>query len=76
MVLSRIDLFPIKSLDGISVASARINCAGILEHDRVYAIVDAAGSYRFNHCYRFAVNTSIPSSEAGKLLRAGDTVLL
>jgi uncharacterized protein YcbX len=45
MVLSRIDLFPIKSLDGVSVASARINCAGLLEHDRVYAIVDAAGAY-------------------------------
>jgi uncharacterized protein YcbX len=45
MVLNRIDLFPIKSLDGISVAEARINSAGILEHDRVYAIVDASGSY-------------------------------
>jgi MOSC domain-containing protein len=45
MVLSRIHLFPIKSLDGISVVEARINSAGILEHDRVYAIVDANGSY-------------------------------
>src|SRR5260370_38752261 len=45
MALSRIDLFPIKSLDGVSVASARINRAGILEHDRVHAIVDATGSY-------------------------------
>ena len=45
MELSRIDLFPIKSLDGVSVARARINRAGTLEHDRVYAIVDAAGAY-------------------------------
>jgi uncharacterized protein YcbX len=45
MLLSRIDLFPIKSLDGLSVAEARINRAGILEYDRIYAIVDAGGSY-------------------------------
>jgi uncharacterized protein YcbX len=45
MVLSRINLFPIKSLDGVSASEARINSAGILEHDRTYAIVDAAGSY-------------------------------
>jgi uncharacterized protein YcbX len=31
---------------------------------------------RFNHFYRFAVNTSIPSSEAGKILRVGDRVLI
>jgi uncharacterized protein YcbX len=29
---------------------------------------------RFNHYYRFAVNTSIPASEVGKILRVGDTV--
>jgi uncharacterized protein YcbX len=45
MVLSRIDLFPIKSLDGVSAPEARISSAGTLEHDRIYAIVDAAGSY-------------------------------
>lgn len=45
VVLSRIDVFPIKSLDGVSVASVRINSAGMLEHDRVYAIVDSAGAY-------------------------------
>jgi MOSC domain-containing protein len=31
---------------------------------------------RFNHYYRFAVNTSIPVSEAGKKLRVGDWVSL
>ena len=45
MELSRIDLFPIKSLDGVSALEARINSAGKLEHDRTYAIVDASGSY-------------------------------
>ena len=45
MVLSRIDLFPIKSLDGVSAPEARISSAGTLEHDRIYAIVDGAGSY-------------------------------
>jgi uncharacterized protein len=33
-----------------------------------------ANAARFNHTYRFAVNTSIPPSEAGKRLRAGDAV--
>jgi uncharacterized protein len=45
MVLSRIDLFPIKSLDGISVDAVRVTSGGILEHDRVYAIVDGSGLY-------------------------------
>ncbi|MBR8833040.1 MAG: MOSC N-terminal beta barrel domain-containing protein [Stigonema ocellatum SAG 48.90 = DSM 106950] len=29
---------------------------------------------RFNHFYRLAVNTNVPESEAGKILRIGDTV--
>jgi uncharacterized protein YcbX len=33
-----------------------------------------ANAQRFNHFYRFAVNTSIPSGEAGKALRVGDAV--
>jgi uncharacterized protein YcbX len=31
---------------------------------------------RFNHYYRFAVNTSIPGSEAGKQVRIGDQVVI
>jgi uncharacterized protein YcbX len=31
---------------------------------------------RFNHYYRFAVNTSIPESEADKTLRVGDKIQL
>jgi len=33
-----------------------------------------ANAQRFNHFYRFTVNTSIPPGEAGKLLRVGDEV--
>jgi uncharacterized protein len=33
-----------------------------------------ANAQRFNHFYRFAVNTSIPSTETEKLLRVGDVV--
>ena len=31
---------------------------------------------RFDHYYRFAVNTRVPETEAGKVLHAGDTVYL
>ncbi len=43
MQLGRIFIFPIKSLDGISVESARFTAGGILENDRVFAIYDAEG---------------------------------
>jgi len=33
-----------------------------------------ANASRFNHFYRFAVNTSIPATEAGKILRVGDVL--
>lgn len=33
-----------------------------------------ANAQRFNHFYRFAVNTSVPPTEAGKELRIGDAV--
>jgi uncharacterized protein YcbX len=35
-----------------------------------------AESNRFNHFYRFAANTSIPSSEQGNVLRVGDPVVV
>jgi len=35
-----------------------------------------ANAQRFNHFYRFAVNTSVPPGEAGKILRVGDVVVL
>lgn len=40
MYLNRIEIFPIKSLDGVAVEAVRISPGGILEDDRVYAIVD------------------------------------
>ena len=33
-----------------------------------------ANAQRFNHFYRFAINTSVPPTEAGKRLRVGDMV--
>lgn len=41
--LSRITLFPIKSLDGCDVPAATVLPSGSLEHDRRWAIVDAEG---------------------------------
>jgi hypothetical protein len=41
--LGRIEIFPVKSLDGVSVEQARITSGGILENDRVYAIMDHDG---------------------------------
>ena len=34
-----------------------------------------ANAQRFNHFYRFAVNTSVPPGEAGKFLHVGDPVV-
>jgi hypothetical protein len=45
MRLGRIEIFPIKSLDGVSVDEARVTPGGILENDRIYAILDAEGRY-------------------------------
>jgi uncharacterized protein len=41
--LSRITIYPVKSLDGLSVNRARILPSGALEHDRQYAIIDSEG---------------------------------
>jgi uncharacterized protein YcbX len=43
MHLGRIEIFPIKSLDGLLLEEARVTTAGILEQDRVYAIMDRDG---------------------------------
>jgi uncharacterized protein YcbX len=45
MHLGRIVIFPIKSLDGMVVEEAAITPGGILENDRVFAILDKAGAY-------------------------------
>ncbi len=38
--LARIHIYPIKSLDGVSVDRAEIDAAGALRHDREYALFD------------------------------------
>lgn len=43
---------------------------------RQQALPNWAPRSRFNHFFRLAVNTQIPSSEAGKLIRAGDVITL
>lgn len=35
-----------------------------------------SNSRRFNHFYRFAINTSVPPTEAGKQLRLGDEITI
>jgi uncharacterized protein YcbX len=42
--LARIEIFPIKSLDGLCLTESSINEGGILENDRVYAIFDDDGA--------------------------------
>ena len=44
-VIKCITIFPVKSLDGISLLKARIGVGGCLEHDREYAIIDSNGKY-------------------------------
>src|ERR1700736_6252300 len=44
MLLGRVEVFPIKSLDAVSVAVARVNTPGILDPYRIYAVGDEAGS--------------------------------
>ena len=43
--VGRIEIFPIKSLDGISLEESGVTAGGILENDRVYAIVDEEGAF-------------------------------
>ena len=43
MRLGKIHIFPIKSLDGVSVDQVQITSGGILENDRIYAIFDQDG---------------------------------
>ena len=43
--LSRIDIFPVKSLDGVSVESAEVLPSGALKGDRAYALLDGQGRF-------------------------------
>lgn len=43
--LSRIEVFPIKSLPGVSVKCAKVLSSGALEHDRRFALIDSSGCF-------------------------------
>lgn len=43
--LSKITIYPVKSLDGVSLQKAQVGNGGCLLHDREYAIVDAEGDF-------------------------------
>jgi uncharacterized protein len=43
--LARIDLYPIKALDGVRVAAATVLASGALEGDRRFALVDVQGKF-------------------------------
>ena len=44
-VLSRITIFPVKSLDGITLQKSTITKGGCLLHDREFALIDENGSF-------------------------------
>ena len=44
-ILSRITIYPIKSLDGVELKSARVLEEGALANDRRFALVDSQGRY-------------------------------
>jgi uncharacterized protein len=44
-VVAAITIYPVKSLDGISLQKAQIGNGGCLMHDREYAIVDTKGKF-------------------------------
>ncbi len=48
----------------------------IFSERRQQTLPDWAEKSRFNHFYRLAVNTIVPATEAGKILRVGDEVEL
>ncbi|MBL8022502.1 MAG: MOSC N-terminal beta barrel domain-containing protein [Leptospirales bacterium] len=65
--VERIVVYPIKSLDGVSVQQAEITEAGALVHDRKYAIVDSAGN--FVNAKRFSNIHEIRASYSADLSR-------
>ena len=76
MVLSQILVYPIKSLDGVSVKEARITAGGILEYDRVYAIVDESGGYvngKRNSRIHLLRTTFDPSFQEACIWQNGDS---
>lgn len=44
-VVSKIAIYPVKSLDGISLTKAEVVAGGCLNHDREFALFDVSGKY-------------------------------
>ncbi|HMK04382.1 MAG TPA: MOSC N-terminal beta barrel domain-containing protein [Ferruginibacter sp.] len=44
-IVTRITIYPVKSLDGISLQKAQVGKGGCLLHDREYAILDSNGKF-------------------------------
>ena len=44
-ILSRITIFPVKSLDGVFLQKAKISEGGCLLHDREFALTDESGNF-------------------------------
>ena len=61
--LDRITIYPIKSLDGIDVAQARVLACGALEHDRLWRLVDLEG---------VAIFLEVTAGDAGGLIQRSD----
>lgn len=46
----------------------------IFSEKRQETLPDWANSSRFNHFYRLSINTKLPASEAGKVIKIGDDI--
>jgi hypothetical protein len=72
--LSRITIYPIKSLDGVDVPQAALLASGALEHDRRFALLGEDGKFingkRFDAMHR--LRTSVNLAERSVTLTAGD----
>jgi uncharacterized protein YcbX len=64
--LARINLFPIKSLDGVSVPEVTVLASGALQGDRTYALFDAQD--RFIHAKRTAAIHRLRASYSKDLI--------
>jgi uncharacterized protein len=60
IAITRIDIFPCKSLDGVQVERSALTAGGALEFDRRWAIVDRQGNYV--NAKRFATIQAIRAS--------------
>jgi uncharacterized protein YcbX len=61
--LSRILIFPIKSLDAVEIAQARLLAGGALQHDRTWGFFDASGKFvngkRYASVHRLRSNVDL-----------------